>query len=96
MQNNNYNAYQTQMGFMNGDINDRISAILNLANAGRNPQELINQLIQTNPQVSGVMTQMNNMRGKMSMNDFVIQLARQNGVNEQNIQGMMRLFGIKK
>ena len=93
---NNINAYQTQMGFMNGDINDRISNIVNMANAGKNPQELMNQLVKSNPQISQMMNQMNNMRGNMSMQDFVLQIAKQNGVSEQNIQSLVNLFGGKR
>lgn len=90
------NAYQTQMGFMSGDINDRISNIVNMANAGKNPQELMNQLVKSNPQISQMMNQMNNMRGNMSMQDFVLQIAKQNGVSEQNIQSLVNLLGGKR
>ena len=93
---NNMNAYQTQMGFMSGDINDRISNIVNMANAGKNPQELMNQLVKSNPQISQMMNQMNNMRGNMSMQDFVLQIAKQNGVSEQNIQSLVNLLGGKR
>ena len=96
MQNNNYNAYQTQMGFMNGDINDRISVILNLANAGNDPKQIMQQLMQMNPQVSTTLKQLDNMRGGKPMGEFVLQLAKQNGVSEQNLQGLMQLFRVKR
>ena len=95
MQNNNYNAYQTQMNFMNGDINERINNILQVANSGGDPNVIMNQLIQKNPQVSTTLKQLDNMRGGKPMEEFVLQLAKQNGVSEQNLQGLMQLFRIK-
>ena len=96
MQNNGYNAYQTQMGFMNGDINQRISNILQVANSGGDPNVLMNQLIEKNPQVTTALKQLDNMRGGKPMGEFVLQLAKQNGISEQNLQGLMQLFGVKR
>ena len=96
MQNNGYNAYQTQMGFMNGDINQRLSNILQVANSGGDPNVLMNQLIEKNPQVTTALKQLDNMRGGKPMGEFVLQLAKQNGISEQNLQGLMQLFGIKR
>ena len=96
MRNNGYNAYQTQMGFMNGDINQRISNILQVANSGGDPNMLMNQLIEKNPQVTTALKQLDNMRGGKPMGEFVLQLAKQNGISEQNLQGLMQLFGVKR
>ena len=84
----------------NGDINQRVEALLNLANSGGNPQTIMQQMMSRgfNPQTSQfntAMTQMKNMAGGRSMPEFYIQVLRQNGLTEQNAEGLARLLGIK-
>lgn len=78
---------------MGNDINARIQAIMALKSQGKDPQQLMQMIIQQNPQVKLVMQRLNNMSQGKSPQEFLIQLARQNGVNEQNIQSIYQLFG---
>ena len=75
------------------DVNQALQSIFQMRNAGRNPQQIMQMLIQRNPQYSQMLTQIRNMSQGRSPRDFVMQLARQNGVSEQNMAQLMQLFG---
>ena len=77
---------------MNNDINSRIQAIMQLKQKGFTPQSAMQMLMQRNPNYQQAMQQINNMAQGRDMKDFVMQLARQNGVNEQNLQSIQELF----
>ena len=77
---------------MNNNPNQLLQQIINLANSGKNPQEYMQRLLQKNPQYNQIMTQIQNMAQGRPMNEFVMQLARQNGVNEQNLQMLSQMF----
>lgn len=79
----------------NISINDRIQGIINLYNSGRNPQQIIQTLISRNPQFNTMLTQISNMAQGKSMPEFLLQLAKQNGVSESNIKGIAQILGAK-
>lgn len=78
---------------MGNDINSVISQIMALKKQGRNPQTVMQMLIQQNPQYSQALQQLKNMAQGRDMKDFVMQLARQNGVSQENLQAMQNMFG---
>lgn len=76
---------------MNGNVNANIQQIMALKKQGKSPQEVMQMLIQQNPQVQQTLTQMKNMAGNRSPKEFIMQMARQNGVEEATlgmIEGM--------
>lgn len=75
------------------DVNQALQGLFQMRNAGRNPQQIMQMLIQRNPQYSQMLTQIRNMSQGRSTKEFVMQLARQNGVNEQNMAQLMQMFG---
>ena len=75
------------------DVNQALQSIFQMKNAGRNPQQIMQMLIQHNPQYSQMLTQIRNMSQGRNPQEFVMQLARQNGVNEQNMAQLMQMFG---
>ena len=75
------------------DINQMLQSIFAMKNQGRNPQAILQMLMQQNPQVSQLMTQFKNMSNGQNPKDFIMQLAKQRGVNEQNMNALMQLFG---
>ena len=75
------------------DVNQALRSIFQMRNAGRNPQQIMQMLIERNPQYSQMLTQIKNMSQGRSTKEFVMQLARQNGVNEQNLAQLMQMFG---
>ena len=84
----------------NGDINQRVEALLNLANSGGNPQTIMQQMMSrgfnaNNQQLNTAIAQMKNMAGGRSMPEFYIQMLKQNGLNDKNAEGLSRLLGIK-
>lgn len=84
----------------NGDINQRVEAILNLANSGGNPQAVMQQMMSrgfnsNSQQLNTAFTQMKNMANGRSMPEFYIQMLKQNGLNEKNAEGLARLLGVR-
>lgn len=77
------------------DLNQRIEAIINLYDSGRNPNELLHSMLNNNSNFSQAQTQLKNMSNGMPMNQFLMQLAKQNGVTEKNLQGLARILGVK-
>lgn len=63
-----------------------------LQSAG-NPQQVIQQMINQNPQAKILMNQM--QQSGMSMRDFTLQYARQNNINLQPILQQLNQYGIK-
>lgn len=77
------------------DINQTIERIIALHDSGGDPQQVMQQMFQKNPQISQMQTQMQNMAQGRSPKDFILQIAKQNGVSEQNLQGILRILGKK-
>lgn len=75
------------------DVNQALQSIFQMRNAGQNPQQIMQMLIQRNPQYSQMLTQIKNMSQGKSPQEFISQLARQNGVSEQNMAQLMQMFG---
>ena len=82
---------------MINNLNNSLQSIINLANSGKSPNEVINMLIQQNPNVKQSLTQLQNMAQGRSMKDFVMQLMKQNtGINPQMFDNLSRMMGVKK
>ena len=75
------------------DINQAIENIIALYDRGGNPQQVMRNMMQKNNQVSQMQSQLQNMAQGRSPKEFLIQLARQNGVSEKNLQGLSRILG---
>lgn len=78
---------------MNNDVNSRIQAIMQLKQKGLTPQSAMQMLMQRNPNYQIAMQRLTNMAQGRNMKDFVMQLAMQNGVNQENLQAIQSLFG---
>ena len=63
-----------------------------LQSAG-NPQQVVQTMINQNPQAKILMNQM--QQSGMSMRDFTLQYARQNNINLQPILQQFNQYGIK-
>ena len=77
---------------MNNNINNAISQIMAFKKQGMTPQAVMQMLFNQNPQYQQMATQLKNMAGGRNMNEFVMQMARQNGVTEENLKNMQDLF----
>ena len=76
------------------DINRLIEQIIELHDKGGNPNQMMQQMVMGN-NINQMATQFNNMRQGMNNTQFIIQLAKQNGVTEKNLQGLARILGAK-
>lgn len=77
---------------MNVNINQTLQQIFNLKNAGRNPQQILQMLIQANPQTAQALQVLKNMASGKNPRQFFSQLALQNGVDENNLNMIMQMF----
>ena len=68
-----------------------------MANKGMAPEAVMKQLMgnQMPEQIETMRTQLTNMSKGKPMNDFILQALKQQGLSEQNAQGLARLMGIK-
>lgn len=80
---------------MNADINQTIERIIALYNSGGNPNQIMQTMISKHPNINQMGTQLQNMANGRNMSEFLLQLAKQNGVSEQNIRGLAQILGAK-
>lgn len=81
---------------MNGDINQFFSQIIALYNNKGDPNAMMRSLYQQNPNINQMSTQFNNMMQGKSRPEAYMQMARQLGLNEQNLQGLAQILGVKQ
>ena len=74
-------------------INQNIDAIINMANTNRNPKQIMQMMLQSNPEIRQAMVQMQNMAQGRTPKEFITQLAKQNGVDQDRIDQLMRIIG---
>ena len=77
------------------DINARIEMIIKLYDSGGNPNEFMGKMFQSNPNFNAMNNQLRSMTQGKNTTDFLLEYARQNGVSEQNLQGLARILGVK-
>lgn len=73
--------------------NNLANFIISTITNGQNPQQIIQQMVQKNPQAQILMNQM--QQSGMSMKDFTLQFAKQNNINLQPILQQLNNSGIK-
>lgn len=77
------------------DLNAVIERIIMFHDSGKNPQQLMQQMFGNMPNINQLGTQMQNMSQGMTKGQFYLQLAKQGGVSEQNIQRLTQILGVK-
>ena len=75
------------------DVNQALQSVFQMRNSGRNPQQILQMMIQQNPQIQQRIAMLQNMSKGKSPQEFFSQLAKQNGVSEQNMAQLMQMFG---
>lgn len=78
------------------DINQTIERIIALHDSGGDPKQMMQNMMQQGSPVSQMQTQLQNMAQGRSPQEFLVQLCKQNGVSEANLQGLSRILGGKK
>lgn len=70
-----------------------MNSLMALLNGANNPQQMVEGMIKNNPQMNAVFQQV--QQSGMSMKDFTMQYAKNNGINIQPLLNMMSQKGIK-
>ena len=70
-----------------------MNSLMALLNGANNPQQMVEGMIKNNPQMNAVFQQV--QQSGMSMKDFTLQYAKNNGINIQPLLNMMSQKGIK-
>ena len=74
-------------------MNNIANLIIQMMTNGQNPNQVVRQLVQQNPQAQVILNQM--QQSGMSMKDFTLQYAKQNNINLQPILNTLSQRGIK-
>lgn len=74
--------------------NNAVNNLLQFINNGGNINTLTNQLL-NNPQLNQQMTQMKNMVGNRTPKEVVIQMAKQQGIDPNQIMQLANKMGLK-
>lgn len=77
---------------MNNQLNQTLQNIAMAKKQGKNPQMIMNIMLQKNPQMQQTLTQLKNMVGNRNPKDFFMQLAKQNGVEETTLAIINEMF----
>lgn len=77
------------------DLNQLIEQIIALHDRGGNPNQMFQQMVMGNNNINQMATQFQNMKQGRSNTEVLMQLARQGGVSEKNLQGLARILGAK-
>lgn len=83
--------YNNQNNNMN-NTNYMLDKIFTLAEKGGNPNQIMQELFRQNPNLQNALTQFNNMSKGRNMQEFILQLARQSGVQQNNIDRIAKFF----
>ena len=75
------------------NMNNVVDLIMRIMTNGQNPNQVIEQLINKNPQAQALFNQMK--QNNMSIKDFTLQYAKQNNINIETILNSLSQRGIK-
>lgn len=81
---------------MANNINQSLQTIIQLANTGRTPQQVMQMLMQRNPNANVMMNQIKNMANGRSLPEFIMDYAKQKGVDQNLLSQVGQLMGVKK
>lgn len=74
-------------------MNNIVDLIMRIMTNGQNPNQVVEQLINNNPQAQALFTQMK--QNNMSIKDFTLQYAKQNNINIETILNTLSQRGVK-
>lgn len=75
--------------------NNPIDILNNFINKGVNSEQALQMLINQNPNINKMMTQLNNMRGNQSLEEFALQAAKQKGLDIEQIKSIAQRMNAK-
>ena len=71
-----------------------VGAILQAINGGMNPQAMVQQVMQSNPQAVQMVQEMQRNSGGRSPKDVAMDYCRNNGISEQDVMRLASQLGI--
>lgn len=74
-------------------MDNSMNILLQFLSTGGNPQQIAQNMIRQNPQLGAILNQARN--SGMSMRDFTMQYAKQNGINLQPMLDLMAQRGYR-
>ena len=74
---------------------DPISMLTQFLDGGGNPQQLLQQMLQRNPQAQQTIEQLKNVSGGAHPRDIMLQLAKQRGIDPNRIMQLTQRLGLK-
>lgn len=74
------------------DINAVIQNVMQMKASGKNPQTVLQTMLQQNPNLKNQLQMLRNMAGDRTPQEFYTQLAKQQGASLQSIQAIQSLF----
>lgn len=74
------------------DINQVIEALVMFYDKGRSPSELKQMVAQRIPNTNELGQQMQNMAQGRNPKEFILQIAKQNGATERNLENLARIL----
>ena len=75
------------------DINQRLERIIALYESGGDPNKLMQSMFANNLNIQQMSKQYQNMMEGKTRKDAFLQMAKQQGVTDKNIQGFCRMLG---
>ena len=78
------------------DINTFLANIIALHDSGGDPSKIMQSLYNQTPQAKQLSIQYNNIAQGRNHGEVILQLAKQGGASEQNIQGLARILNVKQ
>lgn len=79
---------------MNNLLNQKAEMLISLYEQGFSQQAIINQMFGNLGQVQQGLKQLNNMANGKNINEFYLQILKQNGLTEKNLQGIRKILGV--
>lgn len=80
------------MYYKNPQLNQTLQNILIAKKQGKNPQMIMNTMLQNNPQMQQSLNQLKNMANGRNPKDFILQMAKQNGIDEATLSMISQMF----
>lgn len=78
------------------DINQTFERIIALYDSGGDPNKMMQTMYGQNPNLNQMATQYRNMTQGRNTTEVLLQLAKQNGLSDKNIEGLKRILNSKK
>ncbi len=75
--------------------NTPIGQLMSVLQGGANPQQLAQNIISNNPQAQQMLSSMQRQCGTRNPKDFVLEMCRNNGVDQNQVMQLANMMGLK-